>query len=114
CRSVSLVRRPVPAARGVPVRRGPDPRAENAPGGLAHRLDDLLGELRELLQPGDALLLQTVDEALVLSRAPLPFVQAPWFEQLGIVELRDGAGDQIAEVLVIGPRDRLLGDALHA
>ena len=58
---------------------------------LADGLDDLLGELGELLQARDALGLQPLDDPRVLVAAALTLVEAARLQQLDVVDARDGS-----------------------
>src|SRR5512132_4154178 len=62
----------------------------------------------------DAFGLEVVDDLAVLLQTPLPLVEAAGLQELDVVEARHRFGHLVAEVLVLRPRDRTLGDALHA
>src|SRR4029450_1977530 len=101
-----------PGGGVAPSPRPPPPRRST--GGLADRLDDLGRELGEALEVRHALGLEPVDDLAVLLKATLPLVGAARLEELDVVEVRHRIRDLVAEVLVLRPRDRALGDALHA
>src|SRR5439155_855475 len=84
-----------------------------ARGSLADGLADVVGELREAVERGPALLDESVhDEAVVLAPA-LRVVETPRLEELLVVDARDGGRDLVTEIVVCRPRDRSLRDALH-
>src|SRR5262245_52153623 len=80
----------------------------------AHRLDDLLGELRELLEVLHALGLQPLDDRAVIVGTALPLVEPRGLELLGVVQTGNRRRDLVAEVRVLVERDRALGDPADA
>ena len=80
------------------------PALAGRPAGSADRLDDLGRELGELLEALDALGLEPLDHVAVLVPPPLALVEPARLQQLDVVEVRDAVGDQVAEVVVLGPR----------
>src|SRR5215210_5465394 len=98
-----------PARRGGVLRTaGPVPPL------AANRRDDLVGECGETAQECLALLLEALDDALVLVGAALRLVQLARAEHALVVAIDAGdvRGDLVAEVRVVPPLDRALGDAL--
>src|SRR3954447_23592872 len=80
----------------------------------ADRVDNLVGQRRILLQVLDALRLQGLDDLGVVVRAALRLVELlrPQHGGVGLLDARDLGGHLVAEVRVVGPFDRALGDAL--
>src|SRR3954468_4883450 len=81
---------------------------------LSDSVDDLVGQRRVLLQVLDALALERLDDLVVIVEPALRLVQLPRPQhgRIRLLDPGDAGGDLVAEVRILGPLDRALGDAL--
>src|SRR5205823_13445951 len=77
------------------------------------RVDDLFRKALPLPEVLAAVGVVLRDELVVLVEPPLPLVQRLRLEIIGVVELGDFGGHEVAEVGVALPLDRPLRDRLH-
>src|SRR5690349_7951816 len=89
--------------------RTTSPRSERY---LRDGVDDLVAQAREAPQEIGALALEALDHAAVLVGTTLILVQPSWLKDLRLVDPRHRGGDEVAEVGILLPLDRALGDAL--
>src|SRR2546423_11122686 len=77
---------------------------------LADRPDDLLRQLGEPREVLAALSAEPLDESLVLVAAALAVVQPPRLQELDVVDAGHVLRHLVAELRLVGPLDRILGD----
>src|SRR5688572_6572260 len=76
------------------------------------RPDDLFGESLPLPEVLAAIVVVLFDQVAVFVASPLPLVHLSRLQIVGVVHSRNRCGDLIAEVRVLLPLNRPLGDSL--
>src|SRR3954470_9008882 len=113
-RSRSAIQRAACASPSDADGRSMDASVSTTSRSSADRVDNLVGERRVLLQVLDTLGLERLHDLRVVVRAALRLVELLGTQEgrVGVLDAGHLRGDLVAEVRVLGPLDRALGDAL--